>query len=151
MKRFTPNQYSDLEKRDGAKNTSKIGLKRRKKNIFLRGIKRKFKNKNLSEAKVQKWKEQNAENSKKYEVSETEREKRIESAAPQTQQWIDFIKAVADSNCTNRIGLLLHDYSGKHGNKIKIQNKKAIPIQELTPQTLLEIKEDVIYEFFSQI
>ncbi len=124
-------------------------IEKAKEEYFLRGVKRKFKNKNLSETKIQKWKEQNAENSKKYEVSETEREKQIESSAPLTKQWIDFLKAVADSDYTNRISVLLHDYSGKHGNKIKIQHKEVVPIQELTPKILLEVKEDVIYEFFN--
>lgn len=122
-------------------------VKNAKEKYFLRSVKRKFKGKNPSEAKIQKWKQQSEENLKKCEVSETERENEIETATPRTKQWLDFLKAVIDSGFTNRIGLLLHDYSGKHGNTIKIQAKETIRIQNLTPTILLKAKEDVIYDF----
>src|SRR5215217_4136893 len=47
-------------------------IARSKAEYFLRSIKRKFKNKDLSEAKIQKWKEQSVENLKKYEMTEAE-------------------------------------------------------------------------------
>ena len=124
-------------------------IKNAKEEYYLRSVKRKFKGKNISEAKIQKWKEQSAENPKKYEISETDREKEIETAAHQTKQWLEFLNAIINSGLTTRIGLLLHDYSGKHGNKIKIKDQEIIPIQTLSPKILLKIKEDVIYEFVS--
>ncbi|MEP6900998.1 MAG: hypothetical protein ABJA66_04565 [Actinomycetota bacterium] len=114
---------------------------------FLRSIKRKFKNKNVSETKIQKWKEQSTENVQKYEMTEAEREERIKSTEPHTKQWFDFLTNVTGSDFTSRIGLLLHDYSGKHANKIKLQGKKTIKLKDLTPLILLEVEEDFIYEF----
>jgi len=118
-----------------------------KEEYFLRSVKRKFKNKNVSAAKIQKWKEQSAENLQKYELTQDEREERIKSALPQTKQWLDFLLAVLNSDFTNRIGLLLHDYSGKHGNKIKLRGKERIKSEDLVPRILLEVQEDIIYEF----
>jgi hypothetical protein len=114
---------------------------------LLRSVKRKFKNKKLSESKIQKWQEQTLQNQQNYELTETEREERVKSAEPQTEQWLYFLKDVLASNYTSRIGVLLHDYSGKHGNKIKLQGKETIQSKDLMPLVLLEIQEDIIYEF----
>jgi len=118
-----------------------------KEEYWLRSVKRKFKNKNLSESKIQKWQEQTVQNQHNYELTETEREERIKSAEPQTKQWLNFLKDALASNYTSRIGVLLHDYSGKHGNKIKLQGKEKIKSVDLTSRVLLEVQEDIIYEF----
>lgn len=115
----------------------------------MRSVKRKFKNKKLSESKIQKWQEQTIQNIQKYEFAETEREEKIKSAEPQIKQWLEFIKDVITLNYTNRIGVLLHDYSGKHGNKINLQGKEKIKSTDLTSRVLLEVQEDTIYEFIS--
>lgn len=122
-------------------------INKSKEDYFLRSIKRKFKNKNISDAKIQKWKEQSAENLRNCEITETEFEEKLKTALPQTRQWSDFLKAVLDSNFTSRIGLLIHDYSGKHGNKIVLQDKEKIKSEDFLPRILLEVREDVIYEF----
>jgi hypothetical protein len=53
-----------------------------------------------------------------------------------------------ESGYTRRLGLLLHWYHGSVDNeRINILGKEKIKIQELKPEQLMKMKEDVIYEF----
>lgn len=52
------------------------------------------------------------------------------------------------SDYTRRIGLLLHMYHGGiESERISIVRREIVKLAELTPELLMRIKEDVLYEF----
>jgi hypothetical protein len=64
------------------------------------------------------------------------------------QIWCDFIHAVLDAGAAHSIGILLHFYRGAiDSERIPIAGRRSLKAGELSARFLLEIEEDVLYEF----
>lgn len=104
----------------------------------------KLKKKGWSESKIKRWlreAELTAEKEKR------ERELAHEHGVRLASDWVSFIRDVLSSKVANRVGLLVHDYSGGLSSRIPINGKMQIGVDELSEDVLLEMSEDVIYEF----
>ena len=67
-----------------------------------------------------------------------------------TDRWLLFIKAFLEKFKLNKIGVLLHYYSGGMGTeKIKIHEKIYVNLNEITTETLSNLQYDKIYYFTS--
>lgn len=106
---------------------------------------KKLRRKGWSEAKIQRWLEQKGRESEKHARKDADRA-RVNT--PHAQHWIDFISAVLNSKCTERVGVLLHFYHmDVEGERIKIARTVRVRLEELTPRLLMEMEHDVVYEF----
>jgi hypothetical protein len=105
----------------------------------------KFRKQGWSEAKIKRWLNQKAEMKEK---AEREVKQKAEASLTEADYWIRFITDLLGSGCTDRIGLLLHWYSGGiESERIKITGKEKMKLANLTPMLVMTVKEDVIYEF----
>jgi hypothetical protein len=107
---------------------------------------KKFRKQGWSEAKIQRWL------SEKEQVQEKQESKNIiltEESTLEASHWVEFIKVLLKSGFTQRLGLLLHLYhSGIESERIKILRKERICLAELSPEFIMRIEEDILYEFF---
>jgi hypothetical protein len=79
---------------------------------------KKFREKNWSEAKIQRWLEQKEQTKEKHL---REDEDQAGTRTPDAAHWVGFITDVLKSGQTRRIGLLLHMYyGGLESERIKI-------------------------------
>jgi hypothetical protein len=105
----------------------------------------KLRRKGWGEAKIRRWLEQKGQTEEKHV---REDEARAGSDMPVAQYWVDFISAVLNSKCADRVGVLLHFYHmDVEGERIKILSNERVRLEELTPRLLMEMEYDVIYNF----
>lgn len=104
----------------------------------------KLKAKGWSDAKIRRWQKENGLNAEKQKLEEEQAHK---YAMTRTDDWINFIQDLLNSKATKRIGILVHQYSGGLDNQIKILGKEKVELKNLTPKFLVELSEDVIYDF----
>ncbi|MFX1498846.1 MAG: hypothetical protein ACFFBH_15080 [Promethearchaeota archaeon] len=65
------------------------------------------------------------------------------------KKWMDFISNLLKFQKLKRIGLIKHWYDADlEGEDFKIKETKRINIDDLNSDFLLNLKEDVLYEFF---
>lgn len=104
----------------------------------------KLKAKGWSEAKIQRWQKEI-----KLDAEKDRREEELSHgySTKRAEDWTKFIQEILASKAAKRIGILVHQYSGRLDNQIKILDKETIKIKNLTPQFLVEMNEDVIYDF----
>jgi hypothetical protein len=106
---------------------------------------KKMKRKGWSEAKIRRWLEQKEQTKEKHT---REDERLAKSNTPLARDWAEFISDVLGSKCTGSIGILLHFYhTDVENERIKILGKEKVKLDELTPRRLMEMKEDLVYEF----
>lgn len=120
------------------------GLNAEEKEQFRRREIEKLKKKGWSQTKIDRW-------FKEAELTE-EKEKRSEEfaheyAARFASDWVAFIQNMLNTKVGPRIGLLVHFYSGGLSSRIPIVEKKRVNLRELDEGVLLQMSEDVIYEF----
>ena len=64
-------------------------------------------------------------------------------------RWINFFHDLLDDKKVSRIGILKHWYSrGLENEEIKIRKTQRISINEVNPDLLLNLYEDILYEIF---
>ncbi len=64
-------------------------------------------------------------------------------------RWLDLLHGLLDSKKVSRIGLLKHWYTrGLHDEEILINRTEKVQINAVTSDFLLNLEEDVLYEFF---
>lgn len=106
---------------------------------------KRFRKQGWSEAKIQRWLEQKEQTKEKHL---REDEARAKTGTPDAAHWMAFIIDVLKSGHTHQIGLLLHLYhGGVESERIKLLGREKVKSKELNPKRLMEIKEDVLYEF----
>jgi len=65
------------------------------------------------------------------------------------KRWMDFLHSLLDTKNVNRIGLLKHWYNKRLQNEeIIIKRTERVDVNEISPEFLLNLEEDVLYEFF---
>ena len=104
----------------------------------------KLKKKGWSQSKIDRW-------IKEAELTEEKEKRSVELAHEYgvrfASDWVAFIQDILNSRVADRIGLLVHSYSGGLGARIPIAGKKQVNLKELNENVLLQMSEDVIYEF----
>jgi len=104
----------------------------------------KLKKKGWSDTKIRRWLNEFEINAEK---GQREEEQSHQYSLTRSEDWLNFIQEIINSKSTKRIGILVHNYSGGLDNRIKILGKETIKLKNLTPQFLVEMSEDVIYDF----
>ena len=104
----------------------------------------KLQKKGWSQTKIDRW-------LKEAELT-ADKEKRGEELAHEygvrfALDWVAFIRDILNLKAADRIGLLVHSYNGGLSARIPIGGKKQVNLNELNENVLLEMSEDVIYEF----
>ena len=98
-----------------------------------------------SEAKIQRWLDEKKRTKEKHSREEAVH---ANAGTSETVRWVRFITGILRSGQTQQIGLLLHWYRGHiESERISITDRKRVTIDEVTPKLLLEMREDVLYEF----
>lgn len=106
---------------------------------------KKLRRKGWSEAKIRRWLGQKEQTKEKHV---REDESRVGCEMPVARYWVDFISAVLNSKCTDRVGILLHFYhTDVEGERIKLLGNERVKLEGLTPRVLMEMQYDVLYEF----
>jgi hypothetical protein len=66
----------------------------------------------------------------------------------EAEEWRALLAAILERQAADRFGLLLHWYrSAPETERIELQRREKVPLARLTPELLMEIEEDVLYEF----
>jgi hypothetical protein len=111
---------------------------------FERELKR-FRKQGWSEAKIARWLEQKEQTKEKHL---REDEARLKGGTRELNEWVGLITNVLKSGYAPRIGLLLHMYTrGIESERISILRREKVKLVDLSPELLMRIKEDVVYEF----
>ena len=101
--------------------------------------------KNWTEQEIDYWikeKLEKKDDKTKQKLSPLEQEKEI-------KKWNDFIHSLLDTKKVTRVGLLKHWYSkGLQSENISIKKIERINVNEVNSEFLLNLEEDVLYEFF---
>ena len=64
-------------------------------------------------------------------------------------RWLDLLHGLLDSKKVSRVGLLKHWYTGGlHDEEIHIKRTEKAKLTAITSDFLLNLEEDVLYEFF---
>ncbi|MAG59048.1 MAG: hypothetical protein CMJ83_22395 [Planctomycetes bacterium] len=110
-----------------------------------REVRRHLRRKGWSEAKIQRWLDQ-----QKAIAARNERVARQQGGrpTPSLRQWEEALRALIDSGHTSHVGLLLHDFQGSlSAEVITVLARESIPVEELSAQYLLGLRKDVLYRF----
>jgi len=106
---------------------------------------KKFRKQGWSESKIARWIQQK-ENTKEKHLREDEA--RFKGSTGELNQWVGLITNVLKSGYAARLGLLLHMYHGGiESERIGILQRKKVKLGDLSPELLMRVKEDVLYEF----
>jgi hypothetical protein len=96
----------------------------------------KLRKKGWSQAKIQRWLEDKARRP----------DRRVERNELELAQWMALIPDVLESDVVNRIGVFVHFYNERFGADI-IRRKERIPLDRLSPDLLVSMADDTLYEF----
>jgi hypothetical protein len=103
-----------------------------------------LKKKNWSEEDIHKWIDQKLKTKNK----KTGKKLTPIESKEQINRWINFLHDLLDNKAVSRIGLLKHWYNkGLDDERIQIKENKKISINGITQEYLLNLEEDVLYEF----
>jgi hypothetical protein len=104
-----------------------------------------LKKKNWSEEEINTWiKEKVRKKLKKKGKNKNSLEIKNE-----TNKWIDFMKSLLDNKLVSRIGIIKHWYEqGIEDEEFKITDIQRINVNKITPDLLLNLGENILYEFF---
>ena len=105
-----------------------------------------LKKKNWTEEEINNWindKLRTKQNKHRKKFNPIERNEKL-------NRWINFLHDLLDNKTVSHIGLLKHWYTrGLENEDIKIKNTQKISINKVTPDFLLNIEEDLLYEFLT--
>lgn len=105
---------------------------------------KKFRKQGWSEAKIKRWLEQKEQTKERHRREDAAL---AEGGGPELDRWIEFLNDLIGSDLSPRFGLLVHWYHGGiEGERIKIQRREKVRFSEVTPERLMKIEEDVLYE-----
>jgi hypothetical protein len=104
----------------------------------------KLKKKGWSETKIQRWL---TDREKTIEKDKIKYDRIVNCVHIDIMNWIEYINMVFTKTKIEQFGLLLHWYKGGvKSERIKLKDRVKIKLCDLTPDTLLKMEEDVIYE-----
>ena len=104
----------------------------------------KLKKKGWSETKIERWL---ADKERTIEKDKIKYDGIVNGVHVDIANWIDYINKVFAGTKIEHFGLLLHWYKGgPESERVKLKDRVIIKLKRLTPDTLLKMDEDVIYE-----
>jgi hypothetical protein len=105
----------------------------------------KLRRKGWSESKIARW------FSERQQTQEKRARERAEARGQRNHHavdWIDFLRALLATGITPRVGILLHWYRASPENEgCVIRQKQRVKMDEVTPDLVMQLEEDVLYEF----
>ena len=108
---------------------------------------RKLRKQGWSEAKIKRWLEQKEQTIERHL---REDEALAKDGSPELDRWMMLLKELINVRQIPMVGLLLHSYhGGVERERIKIQRRERFRLSEVTPERLMKIEEDVLYEIVS--
>jgi hypothetical protein len=105
----------------------------------------KLQKKGWSEAKIERWL-----GDKSATVARRQKEavERAAEKGAELESWLRFLRAALESDSSDRVGVLLHEYSGLvDGERVAIKGRKAVEGANMTSELLRGMESDVLYEF----
>ena len=97
-----------------------------------------------SEAKVARWLADKADVDKRRQAKHA----RGAGRTPEVNSWLSFLGSALASGATTEVGVLIHDYTRRiEGEKVSIKRREAVAAAGITPERLLSMESDVLYEF----
>jgi hypothetical protein len=104
----------------------------------------KLKRKGWSETKITHWL---TDREKSIEKDQIKYDRIVNGVHVDIANWINYLDRVFTKTKIEHFGLLLHWYKGGlESERIKLKDRIRIKISDLTPDNLLKMDEDVIYE-----
>ena len=98
-----------------------------------------------SEARIERWL---AEKRAAREKDERKAQHQAEGGTQEVKPFIDLLTAVLTSGATRQLGVLLHWYkSGVTNERIRLKDTITTRLVKVTPESLMMMKEDVLYNF----
>jgi len=104
----------------------------------------KLKAKGWSASKIARWQKEQDLSAEREKMQDR---RAHENSLTRVEDWVNFIHDLLSSKATKRIGILVHEYSGGLDKRIKILGKQCVSLKDLTPKLLVEMREDVMYDF----
>ena len=128
---------------------TQIGMKTRTDDPANRRIDKreldKLKSKGWSETKIARWL---SDREKSVEKDKVRYDQIVNGVHTDIENWLGYIQQLFAETTIKRFGLLLHWYaSGPETERIKVKGRVIIRLTELTPDVLLGLEEDTLYEF----
>ncbi|MFN8888729.1 MAG: hypothetical protein ACK5WF_14810 [Cyclobacteriaceae bacterium] len=128
---------------------TQVGMKTRTDDPTTRRIDKreldKLKSKGWSETKIARWL---ADREKSVEKDKVRYDQIVNGTHTDIENWLGYIHKLFAETTIPRFGLLLHWYaSGTESERIKVKGRVIIRLTELTPDVLLGVEEDTVYEF----
>ncbi len=108
----------------------------------------KLRRKGWSQTKIDRWLHEKELATAKAERkdAQTARERQAEA-----DDWIAFLGTVFSSGASASLGVLLHWCTGPiAGSNIELAERKIVAVSSLTPDDLLRMEEDCLYEFLNR-
>ncbi len=109
----------------------------------------KLKAKGWSQSKIDRWLAHRDEAELKRERTAAHREQRSrEHYTSDAERWLGILGEMIESGNTSSVGLLIHWYSGQlESERIDIQKRCRTRISDASPEVMLHMEPDVLYEF----
>ncbi len=113
-----------------------------------------LKSKKIRTLKNKKWSEEQIHNWIKNKISSKQHKTALRKTPMEIYQeidnWMNFLHTLLNMAKIKRIGLLKHWYrAGLISEEIIIKKTESIKSKEITPDLLLNLEEDVLYEFLN--
>ena len=110
---------------------------------------RKFHSKGWSKTKIDRWLAQHDETQLKRQRTVAHREQwSREQFTSDTEHWLGIVSEMIESRKTSYVGLLIHWYSRRlESERIKLQKRCRTRIADASPDFMLHMEHDVLYEF----
>jgi hypothetical protein len=97
--------------------------------------------------KIERWK---TERHKTLEKDKINYSRIISLNHVEIANWVEYLNTIFTRTKISYVGLFLHWYKGGlQSERIKIERRIKVRIADLTPDTLLKMNEDVIYEIWN--
>lgn len=107
----------------------------------------KLRRRGWSKAKIERWRTQTEQDRARREQQSVAGSQR---GLQDARQWIALLRDLLNSGATARVGLLLHWYRGRvESERIVLKGVRRVELSMLTPDQVMAIEEDVLYEFLT--
>lgn len=101
--------------------------------------------KNWTEQEIDNWIKEKLEK----KDDKTKRKLNLLERDNEIKRWNNFIHSLLDTKKVSRVGFMKHWYSkGLQSENVTIKKTERIKVNEITSEFLLNLEEDVLYEFF---
>lgn len=120
----------------------------------LKSYQKLLKSKKVKTLRKKKWTEEQIDEWVKQKLNKDKSNHRKKLTPLEEKQeinrWLDLLHGLLDSKKISRIGLLKHWYTkGLHDEEFTIKKTEKVNINTVTSDFILNVEEDVLYEYYS--